>query len=299
MIRAATLHALGLALACSGLSGCIIVSTRDSDQQRYSETRTMRLPVASGSAVDVEGRNGSIEINAAEGAEAVVIATISARSQARVDNAALRAETVGERLTVRVDWPDGGARSGDAVSFQIRTPAPRGVRALTTNGRVTLRDTAGEAEIDTTNAGVRVSQHAGDLIAETSNGSIDARDVGGSVEATTTNGSVDLNNIAGRAIATSSNGPISVQLAPTSPGPVRVRSSNGPIDLTLGSAFVGELRLSTSNGRIRVTGAGTDESSSGVRVVRVGEGGAASEAATSNASITVTVATPVPAGSGQ
>lgn len=277
-------------LAASTLPGCIIVSNKSSDSPRYSETRTVRVPIAPGSGVDVATRNGSVEVSNAGGSEAVVTATLHARTQERLDEARVIADASTGRLDVRVEWPDNRPQSGEGCSFRIDTPSPTNINARTSNGRISLRDSAGHAELDSSNGSIRVLNHGGDVNATTSNGRIELRDVAGSADATSSNGSIDLINISGRAFASTSNASATVHLADASPGPVQIRSSNGSIDLAVGRDFVGDLRLATSNGRIRFDSPVLVENmeSSRAATLRFGSGGGASSAVTSNGSITIT-----------
>ncbi len=279
-------------LGAAALPGCIIVANgyNESDAARYSEVRTLRVPVAAGCAVNVKTRNGGVDVSASTGSEAVITATVRARTQERLDETKIVAAESQGTLTVEVAWPGAAARSGEGCTFRIESPSPRNVTVVTSNGRITLRDTAGHAELDTSNAAVRVASHAGDVNATTSNGQIDARDVTGAVDASTSNGGIDLSNIGGRAFATTSNGHATVQLTDQSAGPVQVRTSNGGIDLGLGRAFSGELRLSTSNGRLKfdspVMVSSFDSGKSAT--LQFGSGGGRSSATTSNGSISVT-----------
>ncbi|MGH7243697.1 MAG: DUF4097 family beta strand repeat-containing protein [Phycisphaerales bacterium] len=282
--------ALG-AFAASFLPGCIIVANGSSDSARFTETRTVRVPVAAGSGVDVHTRNGSVEIGSTSGAlEAVVTATLHARTQERLDETRVIAEAVGGKLDVRVEWPSNRAQSGEGCSFRIDTPNPATVNVESSNGRISLRDCAGHAELDTSNASIRVVNHAGDVNATTSNGRIELRDVAGATDANTSNGSVDLINVGGRAFVSTSNASATVHLADNSPGPVQIRSSNGSIDLAIGRDFIGDLRLATSNGRIRFDSPVVvqDMESNRSATLRFGTGGSASSARTSNGSIAVT-----------
>lgn len=286
--RILTLGTLGAATAF--LSGCIIVSNGYSESPQFTETRTVRVPVPAGTGVDVRTRNGNVDVDAGAGAEAVVVATLRARTQQRLDETTVVAEASGGTLNVRVDWPDGRPQSGEGCSFKIEAPAPSGVHVDTSNGKISLRDTSGLADLDTSNGSVRVVNHTGEVLAESSNGAIHVRDASGAVEAITSNGRIELVNVGGRAVAHTSNGAIMAHLAESSPGPVQLRSSNGPVDLAIGSAFVGELKVSTSNGNVRLNSPATVTNMVLGRsaTLQFGSGGASSSVRTSNASVSIT-----------
>ncbi|HEX8877877.1 MAG TPA: DUF4097 family beta strand repeat-containing protein [Phycisphaerales bacterium] len=297
MFQAATLRVvrrtftLGvLAAAAAFLPGCIIVANGYSDSPQYSETRTVRVPLSPGGGVDVRTRNGNVEVQGAAGTDAVVVATLRARTQQRLDEAKVVADAAGGTLSVRVEWPDGRPQSGEGCSFKIDAPAPSGVHVDTSNGKIAIRDTSGLADLDTSNGSIRVINHAGEVQADSSNGGIDIRDTSGPVEAITSNGRIELMNVGGRAVAHTSNGSIIAHLAESSPGPVQLRSSNGSIDLALGAAFAGELRVSTSNGNVRLNSPATVTNMVSGRsaTLQFGSGGAASSVMTSNASVSIT-----------
>lgn len=297
MFQAATLRVvqrvltLGtLSAAAAFLPGCIVVSHGYSDSPQYTETRTVVVPVNAGTAVDVRTRNGSVEIGSGAAPEAVVVATLRARTQQRLDDAKLVADDSGGTLNVRVEWPDGRAQPGEGCSVKIDAPAPNGVHVDTSNGRITLRDTAGLADLDTSNGTIRVTNHAGEVLADSSNGAIHISDASGPVEAITSNGRIELVNVGGRAVANTSNGSIMAHLAESSPGPVQLRSSNGSIDLAIGSAFVGELKVSTSNGNVRLNSPATVSNMVSGRsaTLQFGSGGPSSSVRTSNASVSIT-----------
>lgn len=282
--------ALG-AFAASFLPGCIIVAN-GSDSPRYTETRTVRVPSGAGYGLDVKTRNGSVEISSPAGGspETVVTATLHARTQERLDETRIVAEAVGSIIDVRVEWPNNRAQSGEGCSFRIDMPNPTNINVKTSNGRITLRDGAGHAELDTSNGSIRVMNHGGDVNATTSNGRIELRDIAGATDANTSNGNIDLVNVSGRAFASTSNASALVHLAENSTGPVQIRSSNGSIDLAVGRSFTGDLRLATSNGRIRFDSPVQvqDMESNRSATLRFGTGGGASSAVTSNGSITIT-----------
>lgn len=295
MLKTATFHlgAVCLALIASfALPGCIIVANGYNDTPQYSEVRTIRVPVAPATSVDVTTRNGGIEIVHASGNEAVITATLRARSQSRLEEARIVTSENGGKLNIEVAWPDNRPQSGEGCSFRIETPSPSGVHARTSNGRITLRGSSGQAELDTSNGSIRVSEHNGNVNATTSNGRIEGRDVTGDLDASTSNGSIDLVNVSGRAFATTSNASITVHLSEASTGPIQARSSNGSIDLGLGRAFAGELRLSTSNGRIKFDSPVLVKDFESNRSATLQFGtpgvGTASSAMTSNGSISIT-----------
>jgi hypothetical protein len=297
MFQAATLRVvqrtltLGvLAAAAAFLPGCIIVANGYSNSAQYSETRTVRVPVNAGTGLDVRTRNGNVEVHAGAGSEAVVVATVRARTQQRLDETKVVADAAGGTLNVRVEWPDGRPQSGEGCSFKIDAPAPNGVHVDTSNGKIALHDTSGLAALDTSNGSIRVINHAGEVQADSSNGGIDIRDASGPVEAITSNGRIELMNVGGRAVAHTSNGSITAHLAESSTGPVQLRSSNGSIDLALGAAFTGELKVSTSNGNVRLNSPATVTNMVSGRsaTLQFGSGGAASSVMTSNASVSIT-----------
>lgn len=290
LARSIVLTLLALSGALS-LTGCGF----NFNNATVREERIITIPDAPLRAgVDVRTANGRVEIGADPAvSEATVIARLRARSHERLDDTQVRAAYEEGVLFVDVQWPDGRRRGNEGASFEITVPGAEGVAVDTGNGRITLRDTRGLADLHTSNGRVTLIGHEGEAQIRTSNGRIEIDGYLTDIDAQTSNGRIRVAGAAGQTRVRTSNGSVGVALTDDNPGPVYARSSNGSITLDLGPAFAGRLRLDTSNGRVRVEGEpmarihSISRSEAEFTIGEEGEGGEESVADTSNGSVTV------------
>lgn len=252
-------------------AGCAFIG------KTFDERRTARVPADAGVVgLDVSTRNGSVRVVRGEADDIVITATLRARSEARLALMKVVAETNDAGvLVIAPSPPDGGWWSGEGCSIEIEAPASAtaaGVRVRTSNGRITVRDAEGRADLETSNGRVTVDGASGEVAAASSNGGIEVSGSPGPVDADT------------------SNGGVTVRLTPDGRGPVRIDTSNGPVTLEVGPGFEGRLSLRTSNGSISVP-AGVRTESRGRRSADLvlGSGDARSVVTTRNGSIRVIV----------
>lgn len=218
---------------------------------------------------DIETGNGAITVAPGTGDSVVVVGTIRASSQARLDGVAITTEQ-GEDgvIRVRVTWPGGKRQPSEGCAIDVQAPALAGVRCMTSNGSITVSGASGDVDLKSSNGAVRAAGCTAGVVVDTSNGAI-------FVEG------------AKSARAVTSNGKIEVRLAPTAPGPVIADSSNGGITLAVGDAFTGKITCVTSNGAVKnTTGRGGGTASKSKAVFDFGDG-QPSSLDTSNGHITV------------
>lgn len=248
----------GLAL---GLGGCIIDTGAN-----FKETRITEVQAIAGTPVRVQSRNGSIAVRRAQRSDVRISAELRATTPERLKAAVVRAQRdPAGALVIDTDWPDGGPRGAEGVTYDIQLPHADGITLESSNGSLVIDGLAGPASLTTTNGSVTVREHAGNLVARSTNGALVLESVTGSVDAQTSNGSA---TVAG-AVA-----------------PLRVQTSNGNITLTLAPAFAGTLTARTTNGSLSLPpGASLDGKTSGT--LTAGQG-PQSSLTTSNGTITVT-----------
>ena len=244
--------------------------------------KTIKVPHVAGFAIDVQSRNGSIQVlGGSAGEEVEVLATIVAGGQTqaeaedRLQQIVVRCTRDAEnRLVIRAEYPD-QPRSRDGVSYVVRIPTVDGARLHTSNGSVTAKSLAGALRVNTSNGLIVVHDHQGAATLETSNGSVRVQRHAGTVTVRT------------------SNGGVAVELTDDQTGPVSIDTSNGGVELTVGPGFQGSLRMDTSNGRVRVDNSGGTSLRQRIRrrsgTVTFGEDGEASRVHSSNGSITLNV----------
>jgi DUF4097 and DUF4098 domain-containing protein YvlB len=271
-----TLPALLIVMSGLALTGCY--------HNWASSTTTMNQNVAhiSGAPINVDTRNGRIEVIASDDVSEVTIeARIKCvgRTQAEADDRLARTtievgRDTDRTLRIRPVFAD-GPRGSDGASFLVRLPDAEGITLDTSNGSIVVRGTSGKLLADTSNGAIDVESHRGPINIDTSNGSIEILD-----------GHAPI-------VADTSNGSITVSLADDQEGPVRLDTSNGRIRMTVGPAFAGRVTMSTSNGAVKVRDehgriSSSDLSRSGGRIV-VGEGTHDSRRDTSNGTIELTI----------
>lgn len=272
--RVLVVVASGLFSGMPALLGCAVVGAMSGcyQQASFKGTKTGSVAHLDGKKLFVDSRNGSITVTQVPGEHVSVTASIAARSQARLDGAALVLErdAAGD-LHVSIDWPGGKPEMNEGASFDVGVPGAGEVELTTANGAVTLTGLAGPAAVRTSNGAITISGHDGAVIARTSNGRISITG-------------------ASKVSATTSNGAIDVALSDDAKASVKLSTSNGGITFKPGKEFAGLVRCSTSNGSIssqsqnaKAVGTPTRTSAS----FRFGDSDDESIIETSNGSITV------------
>lgn len=268
MSRAARALSLGLAgAALAAAPGCIAVigfgGAAGYGSYDYVEVDRSGLITPAKDArvvLDVETRNGAIEVERSEGKSVEVAAHFRTLNEDRAAGVGLELSHDAKTgvLRVRAVWPGGkpmNAHGGsEGVSFTVKVPRADGVRLSTSNGAITTHELAGEARLHTENGAVTVDRHDGPVSAHTSNGRIEARGVRGPVDLETSNGRIEIADAGGAVKARTSNGTIRAELGDGSPGPVDLRTSNGRVELAVGAAFVGSIEYGLDLGSIELRG---------------------------------------------
>ena len=239
----------------------------------HEQTVTINVPQTVRGGIDVDAHNGAVTITRVEGSQVTIVATLKMQTEERLGATQVTATRDADQTLVVRAVPPEGWRSREGVSFDVTLPDASGVKATSSNGRLTISGLAGEAELETSNGAILVKGHDGAVKASTSNGAIEGDGIAGPVDVRTSNGAID------------------VSLADSNAGPAKLRTSNGAVRLEVGPAFVGDMDVETSNGSINVP-----EGSSGVEVrcvrrgsasLRFGGGGTSSVIDTSNGSVRV------------
>ncbi len=101
-------------------------------------------------------------------------------------------------------------------------------RVATSDGRITLRRTLGDADLRTTNASITVNGHEGNLDLYTYNGSLELQSVYGNVRGSTTNGAVVA------------------EVMPPRDGDIQLATTYGDVELRIPDTFGADLSASTT-----------------------------------------------------
>jgi DUF4097 and DUF4098 domain-containing protein YvlB len=177
---------------------------------------TRTYTIAADGVVEIENRNGSIEVSASEASELEVV--ISRQAEARSDEAARallqQVEILEERAPARIRLETRApANSSTRVNYTVRAPRSLSTVLKTENGRVLVNGMAGA---------VRASG---------SNGPINGKGLTGAVQASTINGPVhmDLPLVGGEISLATVNGPVRLVIPTTVKADFSARSLNGRI----------------------------------------------------------------------
>jgi hypothetical protein len=267
LIALSALPLSALALGACAMTGCTMM------RPLHEQVVTINAPQMPGTAIEVEGHNGSATITRDAAARDIsVVATLRMTSDQRLGETRIFADRdpATNALLIHATPPGGQWESREGISYAVVAPEARGVKVRTGNGSVRIAGLSGPADLQTSNGRIEAADHAGPVTAHTSNGSVMATNVDGPVDARTSNGSV------------------TVALSDAAAGPVAIHSSNGSVQLRLGSGFQGTLSARTSNGSVTVPGAAkVKDQSRTSATIAFSDTGAESTIETSNGSVRV------------
>lgn len=143
--------------------------------------------------------------------------------------------SAGEKLIVKTKYLEENPKV--SVTYTIKVPAHARVGTMrTSNGKIEVAGTKGDAVLQTSNGDITVEGNEGTIKAKTSNGDILIENCDKVIEAVT------------------SNGKIKAQLNDISDEDIRIHSSNGSINLYIASDIDARVDASTSNGKVSANG---------------------------------------------
>lgn len=222
---------------------------------RVCEIRELTVPAGGALRVDA-GPNGGVTVIGSDRSDVLVRAKVQAWGETEQDASETAAQV--EILTdgeVRAEGPEGGRRSGWAVSYEILAPRETDLRLEATNGGIAIEDVSGNLEFETLNGGIRLDGVAGTVHGSTTNGGVDVTLTGAtwqgeSLDVETTNGGITLRvpeNYSARLETGTVNGGLDIGFPVT----VQGRIGRRELSTTLGEG--GPLvRATTVNGGVRV-----------------------------------------------
>jgi DUF4097 and DUF4098 domain-containing protein YvlB len=261
------LNLLALAGMCVLLPGCDAVL--DGAWNQVQEDFHYSYPLNAGGRLEVENRNGPIDISGWDQNTVDISGTKYASSHERLKELRVEVSPSSNAMTIRTiradsHWGNGGVR------YTIRVPRRTELsRIVSSNGPIHVESIDASALLRTSNGPVRGVGVTGPLEIETSNGPVNVTDLGGPATVHTSNGPIELTFDALREVhATTSNGAITLRVPAGAGGSIRAHTSNAGIhsdfdvtthglisrhslDGTFGSGGP-LLDLSTSNGGIRI-----------------------------------------------
>ena len=261
LIRPA-LHACMLVTAALSLAACDIVVNSMEGGRAKAEQRWERSYTLAGAdaRIEIVNTNGTISVEAADGAAVEVKATITARggteeaAKEALGKVEIREDAGGSSVRLEARYPKTLGRQGVTVSFTLKVPASVKVDLATVNGAIRL-------------TGVQAS-----VKAETTNGSIEGTGLGGAIVAGTTNGSIKLS------------------LAGLGENGIQAETTNGSIELKLPEALKATISARCVNGGISVSDLPFEKTGEGTRRKvdgKINGGGAPLNLETVNGSIRI------------
>ena len=252
-----TLRNLILASILSLGAGCGIINSIVGGAHSAEKVVRGNLEGAS-VAVDVISSNGSIWVRSDPKAQRVSIEAIvraggksDAEAKKRLTGSSLVSEVIDGAVRVRLKFPE-PSFDKDGGRITIIVPHLKAVTAKSTNGRITISNSTGMADVKTTNGAVEMSSCTADVKASTTNGQITVRDCLARIELNTTNGNVIVRKALQEVLATTENGSLAVYCGDKGSGPVRLKSSNDNVKLEFSQAFQGSIQIQTVNGEIEI-----------------------------------------------
>lgn len=237
-----------------GLVGGVLLSSCGNfgDFERAKEDFHYSYPLQSGGRLELENKNGSVEIAGWDRNTIDVSGTKFASTEDRLKQIKINVSVSGNGASVSTESPSTSWHEPYGAKYMIRIPRQTTLeRAQTTNGSVSVEDLEGGGRVVSTNGRISMARDTGDYDAHTTNGAVQFEECSGSERARTTNGPVRGRLKAGIINAESSNGSIEFTLMQPSDGqPIRVSTTNGGITLALAEFHGNPLSAETTNGGV-------------------------------------------------
>lgn len=266
--------ALGIVLACASAGACVDISA---GEVRYIDTVEKRFTVTGTPTLKLGTFDGSVDVRTWDRPEVLVVIEKHAPDKAAADRMIVEATQDGDLVTLNVREAREGAIRLTMGSFSARltvtVPAQARVEANTGDGRVSVRDLAGDLSVHTGDGSIRVEQ------------------VSGAVHAQSGDGSIEIDGTMTSLTARSGDGSVRVHASAPPRGDWDVATGDGSVVLEVPDGFNADLDASTGDGRVRVDGVafaeGPSERERRTLRGKLGEGGPMVTIRSGDGSITV------------
>jgi DUF4097 and DUF4098 domain-containing protein YvlB len=269
------LGAFAVAVLCGQLSSATVSGSLQSTTVGFfGKTEEFRetYEVSPGTKLQVVNINGDVELEEWDKNE-VEVHAIKKTNHGRDELAKVRVEVVtGDVIEIRTTYLERNPR----VSVDYHIKVHQGVviqKVSTSNGDIELDGITGDPEV------------------RTSNGDIKLKDVAGTVQVHTSNGDIEIRGRTAIRNANTSNGDVDVDIYLLPEHGTEIATSNGSIDLHIDGTVSADLRSATSMGEVSVDDIDLQSrslartGSSTLLKGKIGKGGAAIDAHTSNGDI--------------
>ncbi|MBV9439518.1 MAG: DUF4097 family beta strand repeat protein [Candidatus Eremiobacteraeota bacterium] len=197
-----------------------------------------------------------------------------------------------ERTTdgVRISAPDQAVNVvfGEVVRELHVTLPPQSTIEATGAGRLSVSGLRAKLLARLDNAALSVSDHRGEIEASSANGRIELRNVAGErIAVSTSNGRLSLDDVAGPLLDVhTANGRITAAGLRVTDG--RITSGNGHIKVTFDDASDTTVTATSGNGPVSCSGASTSSDGGRTRVVTLGSGKGRFTISSGNGPVTIT-----------
>ncbi|MBS1817103.1 MAG: DUF4097 family beta strand repeat protein [Acidobacteria bacterium] len=269
-----------LAACASGSLLCTVACVDISaGEARYVDTTEKRFSVTGVPVVDVSTFDGTIDVSTWARPEVLVVVEKHAVDKTAADRILVDASQDGQRIAINVHRNDDRRLHVEFGSFSahvtLTLPATAHLQAHTGDGRVNIRQLAGDVHVQTGDGAIRLEQVTGPVFAASGDGSIEVDGAPQSVTLRSGDGRVHVRTSAAAAGAD-----------------WRIATGDGPVVVEVPSSFGAVLDASTGDGRVRVDGLAFEDGggdATGRRSARgrIGAGGPRLEIRSGDGSITV------------
>jgi hypothetical protein len=256
-------------------AGCVDISAGNA---QFIDTIEKRFAVSGTPTLKVGTFDGSVEVNTWDRPEVFVSIERHALSRDEADQMVITTDQRGDEVSVEVRENRPGGFHLRFGSFYARVtitvPAKATVDAATGDGRVIVRDVAGNLNVRTGDGSIRLER------------------INGSIDASTGDGSIDIDGAIQQLRARSGDGRVRVHAANTAAtADWSLSTGDGSVTLEVPDGFGAELDATTGDGRVNVHDvAFSGEMSDHRRNVargRIGNGGSRITIRSGDGSITV------------
>ena len=183
--------------------------------------RNLELDARNISAIEVESRAGSLDIQGHSGADkisVVAIIQISDKDEDRVDeiiadDIVFTLEKHGEKAVLKGFFAGNSWGLGDSpsVRLEVSIPGRLALKVDDSSGSIIVADVAGDIEIDDSSGSIRMDDVGGSVDIIDSSGSIKVAGVGESITIEDGSGSIKVRDVGGSVTIDDGSGSISVK----------------------------------------------------------------------------------------
>ncbi len=255
-------RALPVAAACLGvvpfLSACVV----HVDSGGFTERKEQRFATDGQPVVDLDTFDGAIEVMAWDKPEVLVQVEMRASSEALLDDVDVRMTQDGTTVTVKAalkerDGWDLPARSISRSARIVATvPVESIVRLRSADGSLRVEGIRGRVDARTADGRIVMRQVAGDVVADSGDGSVQIEELDGRCVAGTRDGSVLVSGRLRALKATSGDGSVTIRATDGSEVSEdwEIETADGGVLLALPDALDARIDARTNDGRIALSG---------------------------------------------